>query len=92
VTDKVLEVLRGGVDEHPEYYLDEIAEELLIRTQIHLPICTIYKTLTEKALQRNESHRRLYKKALKCLVKDPRQLVFIDETHKDKNASRRRRA
>jgi len=60
VTDKVLEVLRGGVDEHPEYYLDEIAEELLIRTQIHLPICTIYKTLTEKALQRNESHRRLY--------------------------------
>jgi len=32
VTDKVVESLMGVVDEHPKYYLDEIAEGLLGQT------------------------------------------------------------
>jgi len=75
--------IEGVVDEYPEYYLDEIAEELLARTQIHLTISTIYKILIEKlgyslrvcyasVLQQNNSHRRLYKRVLKYVGKDPR--------------------
>jgi len=48
VTDKIVATLREIVDEHPEYYLDEIAEDLLIRTRIHLCIATIHRTLIEK--------------------------------------------
>ena len=35
--------------------------------------------------------RRRYKEALQIVVKDPRQVLVIDEAHKDKRASRRRR-
>ena len=35
---------------------------------------------------------RRYKDALRLLVKDVEQVLVIDETHKDKRASRRRRA
>ena len=46
----------------------------------------------EIAKQRNEEDRQLFKSALLEIVEHPEMLVFIDETHKDKNASRRRRA
>ena len=46
----------------------------------------------EAARQRNEFERQQYKTALECLVSHPNQLVFVDETHKDQQASRRRKA
>ena len=68
VTDDIVESLRDIVDSNPEYYLDEIAEELLSRTGKYLSVPTIYRTLTHKlqyslqvcyesALQRDEAHR-----------------------------------
>jgi len=68
-----------------------------------MPFCTIYRTLCNKlnytlqvcyesAQQIDEIERIRYKTALTSLVKDPRQVIVIDETHKDQRASRRRRA
>ena len=103
VTDEIVETLRSIVDDYPEYYLDEIAKELGIRTGCYLPIPTIHRVLKvklqcslqvcyESAKQRDEVERRRYKVALRSLVTDPEQVIVIDETHKDKRASRRRRA
>ena len=103
VTDEVVDALRMIVDQNPEYYLDEIADDLLTQTGKYLSIYTIYRTLVDKlqyslhvcyesALQRNEQHRKLYREALDLLVKDVRQVIFIDQTYTDRNASRRRRA
>ena len=103
ITDEVVDTLRIIVDTAPELYLDEIAEELGVRTGTYLPMNTIQRVLDEKldyslqvcyesAKQRDEIERERYKAALESLVKDVRQVIVIDETHKDKRASRRRRA
>ena len=103
VTDEIVQALQEILDENPEYYLDEIAEELVKRVGVYLPFSTIYETMTkrmgfslqvcyEAAKQQNEMERRLYKEALKCVVKNAGQVLVIDEVHKDKKASRRRRA
>ena len=103
VTSDVLDSLQEIIESHPEYYLDEIQFDLLQTKGVILSLKTIWRTLTEKlnysmqvcyhsAAQRNEGQRRLYMQALDILVKSADQLVFIDETHKDKNASRRRKA
>ena len=71
ITDEVVEELKKIVQEHPEYYLDEIADELLNATGKYISIPTIYQTLINKleyslrvcyesALQRDEEHRRIY--------------------------------
>ena len=71
VTEEVVEALRTILEDHPEYYLDEIADKLLNTTGKHLSISTIYRTLIEKlqyflrvcyesALQRDKEHRHLY--------------------------------
>ena len=46
----------------------------------------------EAAAQRNELEREQYRTALDCLILHPHQVVFVDETHKDHQASRRRKA
>ena len=47
------------------------------------------------ARQQNEHERALYQHALETILsifEDAGMLIYIDETHKDRNASRRRRA
>ena len=94
IDDNVINALDSIVQENPEFYLDEIAEELVKRTGLYLPFTTIYMTLKEKlnyslqvcyeaAKQRDEVERRRYKEALRLLVKDVEQVLVIDETHKD---------
>ena len=103
ITDEIISSLSTIIDESPELYLDEIAEELAINTGVHLPLSTLYYTIKhrlnyslqvcyESAKQRDEIERERYKEALKHLVNDVEQVIVIDETHKDKRASRRRRA
>ena len=52
------------------------------------------QVLEEIASQRNELLRSAYSNALKHLLtttKNVKSLIFIDETHKDRSASRRRK-
>ena len=46
----------------------------------------------EIALQRNEEDMELFKSALLEVLDHPEMLILVDETHKDKDASRRKRA
>ena len=103
ITDDIVETLREIISEHPEYYLDEIQVAVCIRSKVFIAQSTLWKVLKQKlnyslqvchecAKQRNEGHRMLYRAALNNLVGNAEQVVFIDETHKDKAASRRRRA
>lgn len=94
------------VDEHPEFYLDEIAYEFCSATHIYFSISKISRILKNNlnytlqvcydvARQRDEEQRTVYKMALADLMnlhRDPKMLIYIDETHKDKNSSQRRRA
>ena len=98
-------LLTAIVKDHPEFYVDEIRDEFNIRLcdpSFHLSPSTIWKTLVTrcgyslrvanmKAAQRDESLRHQYRTAL-SMYDDPAMFVFIDETHKDRNAARRRRA
>jgi len=45
-----------------------------------------------RATQQSERERAMCRKRLLESVKDPRQLIYIDETHESSNAARRRRA
>jgi len=103
MNNDLVKTIKEIVDEHPEYYLDEIQMALCSRKKVYISCSTIYRTITEKlnysmqicyesAAQKNEAERWLYKSALECLVSDAYQLIFVDETHKDRNSSRRRKA
>jgi len=103
VTEELVQCLESIIEEHPEYYLDEIQMAVCVRQKVFISQTTLWRILREKldytlqvcyesAKQRSESQRALYKAALKALVKNPYQLLFVDETHKDKAASRRRKA
>jgi hypothetical protein len=42
------------------------------------------KIYSERAKQRNEAYQAAYIKALHLLVRNPNQVLFIDEAHTDK--------
>ena len=102
VTATIIATLKQIIDEKPELYLDEIADKLVEERNCYLSMSTISRVLKnqvgyslqvcyEIARQRDEVERMRYKEALRVLVNDVAELVFIDETHKDRNAGRRRR-
>lgn len=103
ITNELLSTIKAIIEEDPELYLDEIASELARQTKKLVPLSTLHGILRtklglslqvcyESALQRSEIERTRYQNAMNAIVSDVAQLVFIDETHKDRNASRRRKA
>jgi uncharacterized protein YqjF (DUF2071 family) len=90
------------LNEHPEFYLDEIVDAYFKQTKILLHPSTIWRKMmkqgyhlkiySERAKEQNEADRAAYMKALHLLVINPNQVLLIDETHKDKLSSRRSRA
>jgi transposase len=94
--------LSSIVQGFPQFYLDEIQEELAARSGKTWCYSQIWTRLlsdcgyslqvaTDRALQRNDEERERYKDGLHAFVHDPAQLIFLDETQKDRNSSRRRR-
>jgi hypothetical protein len=90
------------LNENPEFYLDEIVDAYFKKTKILLHPFTIWRKLmkqgyrlkiySERAKQQNEADWAAYMKALHLLVRNPNQVLLIDETHKGKILSRRSRA
>ena len=89
------------VDDNPQLYLDEICTLMTRRRRKKWSPSAIWKRLhglgyslqacVQKARQRDELKRQQCKHRLKMLVRNPEQLMYVDETHKSANASRRRR-
>ena len=95
--------LKDVVNKHPVYFLDEIAEEMFIRTGALFHLSSVYKVLrkrlgcslkvfSEVVWQRNYARREVFRATLHCILRYIDQLVLVDETAKDRNAGRRARA
>ena len=102
MTDEIVNAVNDIVNESPEFYIDEIMQKLAEDTGVYVPATSVYRILREKlgvtlqvcvevASQWNELQHYQYKLALDILVQHPEQVIVLDETHKDRNASRRRR-
>jgi hypothetical protein len=101
-TEEKTSFLVAILNENPEFYLDEIVDAYFKKTKILLHPSTIWRKLmkqgyrlkiySERAKQQNEADRAAYMKSLHLLVRNPNQVLLIDETHKDKISSRRSRA
>jgi len=101
-TKAVVGSLRRALEAHPEFYLDEFRDYVLEELG-YAPSCSsIHRILVhrlqyrllvvnEMARQRNSAERLRYREDI-AAVPDPAMLIFLDETHKDRNAARRRRA
>ena len=100
---ELLNILKVILNNHPEYYLDQFVHDLYKQTHILVSPSSVYRCLyhrlnyrllavQEIAKQRNEEDRELFKAALADVLEHPNMLVLVDETHKDKNASRKKRA
>ena len=95
VTGELILCLESIIDEHPEYYLDEIQIYLCIRLNIYVSLSTLYRTLRENrgyslkacyenAKQRSEIQRSLHNASLKSIVRDPHQLFLFMKSIKMK--------
>ena len=94
-------LLQDIVDDEPELYLDEIQEQFVKRTGELWSISSLYTKLhspainyslrvaTDTATQQQEQLIQDYFDDLKMWMVDPSQLIFIDESAKDRNSSRR---
>ena len=101
VTKPVLERLKEVVDDAPELYLDEIQSRLAvdgyklavstISTALRSRLQYTLRMITDMAAQRDAVLRLEFQQQL-ASFELPYLFTFIDETHKGRNASRRRRA
>ena len=95
--------LKSIVDKNPNNYLDDIALIFGIETGKFVHPSTIWRYMTERlsysqqvletlAKQQCVEDEHRFKLALALLLQGcPERLVTVDETHKDRNAARRRR-
>ena len=96
-------ILKSIVDNNPNHYLDELAFIFGVKTGKFVHYSTICRTLKEKleyslqvlttiAKQQSKDEETRYLQALNQLLQCcPERLIMVDETHKDRNAARRRR-
>ena len=91
MNDRIVNELRNIVDEKPEFYLDEIADELGNRIGVCLPFKNIWLALTEKGEQRDEIERHRNNAALKALLSYVAQVVIVGKMRKYKNELREKR-
>ena len=89
------------IRKHPQLYLDEITNKLMkarkkkwhpstIWRKLHGAGYTLQKAVF-RAKQRSERKRARYRHQLRTLLRDPKQLIYVAETHKSALASGRGR-
>ena len=103
INDDELLQLKYIIDDNPQLYLDEISLHFAIKTGKYLCDSTIWtymtnklgyslKVLSDVAKQRSKDEEIAFMNCLECMLQEcPDRLIIVDETHKDRNASRRRR-
>ena len=103
LNDHDILVLKEIVDNNPNCYLDELAFLYGVKTGTFVHYSTIRRSMKEKlnyslqvletiAKQQSKDEETRYMQALDILLQsDPDRLIMVDETHKDRNAARRRR-
>jgi transposase len=94
-----VEFIRSLLSQQHTLYLDEIQTELRLRRNVYVSIPTIVRTLRRihfssksvsvKALERNETARAVFMNRIGQLVTDMDMVMFADESAKDdRNVSR----
>ena len=103
IDDGGIIILKRIVDENPNLYLDELTFLFGMTTDIFVHYSTIRRCLVERlgyslqvlltiAKQQCEQDEIRFLQAMEMyLQSDAERLITIDETHKDRNAARRRR-
>jgi transposase len=94
--------LKEIIEDAPQLYLDEIQTKMMEETGILWGTTTLWTKLNKlgyslkvavlRAKQQNQGDVNDYHARLLDRVKHPQQLLFVDETARGANASRRRRA
>lgn len=95
--------LKKIVDEYPQLYLDEIQDVFFIRhgelwstsylwKRLHADCNYSLQVATDRATKRQQEDIDGYFDDMKKFVAHPSQLIFVDESAKDRNSSRRRRS
>ena len=98
-----LNQLKAILDNCPDLFLDEIAIVFGVQTGKFMHHVSLWRyitntlgyslqSLTESAAQQSEMTRDQFRVTLELMIHDkPEMLVMVDETHRDRNAARRRR-
>lgn len=95
-----LRLLKALLSQDPTMYLDEMQDELLIRRGVSISVPTLLrslrrlhfsrKTVSVRALERNDLNRSVYMNRFAELVTDPAMVMFIDEAARNKRNPTRR--
>jgi transposase len=95
-----LDLIKSLLSQEPTMYLDELQDELLTRRGTVVSIPTLLrslrrlhfcrKSISVRALERNDLDRLIYMNKFAEMVSDPAMLMFIDEAARNKkNPSRK---
>jgi len=95
-----IRLIKSLLDQDPCMYLDELQDELLIRRNVAISVPTLLqslrrlhfsqKTVSVKALERNDLDRSAYMNVIGETITDPAQLMFIDEAARNKKNTTRK--
>ena len=99
--DDTVKALKDLAEQRPDMYLDEMQDEMLRITGKRIALITLSTTLrvrlgltlqklSDMSSAQDEAARLAYVNHIHSLTGDPKMFIFIDETAKDRNASRRR--
>ncbi|KAF8173100.1 hypothetical protein BJ912DRAFT_827475, partial [Pholiota molesta] len=87
-------LIKALLAQEPCMYLDELQDQLLIRRHVEVSVPTLLRTLRRlhfshksvsiKALERNDAARSMFMNYIGDLITDPAQLMFVDEAARNK--------
>ncbi|KAF5317766.1 hypothetical protein D9619_012502 [Psilocybe cf. subviscida] len=93
--------VKSVLEQDPTLYLDELQDQLLARRGVSVSIPTLLrairrihfsrKSLSIRALERNDLNRSIYMNTFASLVSDPWMVMFVDEAARNKKSSARRK-
>jgi transposase len=100
LTTDDLSLIRSLLSQNPSIYLDELQDELLQRRGASISVPTLLRSLRRlhfsrksvsiRALERNDLERSMYMNCFAGVVLDPAMLMFVDEAARNKKTPSRK--